>query len=173
MKALTRRRAPIAVRAIRPRDRQDIEQILIETGVFKEFEVDVALELVDAYYEAPDQDYTALGAFTRGGKLVGYVCYGPTPMTEGTWDLYWIAVSPEVQGNGVGTRLLQEVERRLALQGARLVIIETSSQPMYAPTCAFYERHHYDLIARVPDFYAPGDDRLIFVKRILNSSAQG
>ena len=166
MKAMPRARTSIAVAPIRRRDRAAIEQILIETGVFKEFEVDVALELIDAYYEAPDQDYTALGAFTRGGKLLGYVCYGPTPMTAGTWDLYWIAVAPETQGQGVGTRLLQEVERRLALQDARLVIIETSSQPMYAPTCAFYERHHYELVARVPDFYAPGDDRLIFVKRI-------
>lgn len=166
MKTAARRGTGVSIRPIRKRDRAAIQRILIDTGVFKDFEVDVALEVLDYYYDAPEQDYTALGAFTRGGKLLGYVCYGPTPMTVGTWDLYWIAVAPAAQGHGVGTRLLQEVERRLALQDARLVIIETSSQPMYAPTCAFYERHNYDVVARVPDFYAPGDDRLIFAKRI-------
>jgi hypothetical protein len=58
------------------------------------------------------------------------------------------------------------VERRLAQADARLVIIETSSQPLYEPTRAFYLRKGYAEVARVPDFYADGDDRVIFAKRI-------
>jgi ribosomal protein S18 acetylase RimI-like enzyme len=146
--------------------RSAIEQLLIATNVFRPDEIKVALEVIDSYFILPEEDYTALGAFTLGGELLGYVCYGPTPCTVGTWDLYWIAVSPATQGTGVGTMLLQEVERRLALRDARLVIIETSSLPHYGATRRFYERRGYEVVARVPDFYAPGDDRLIFAKRI-------
>ena len=146
--------------------RDAIEQLLIATNVFRPDEIKVALEVIDSYFILPEEDYTALGAFTLGGELLGYVCYGPTPCTVGTWDLYWIAVSPATQGTGVGTMLLQEVERRLALRDARLVIIETSSLPHYGATRRFYERRGYEVVARVPDFYAPGDDRLIFAKRI-------
>jgi ribosomal protein S18 acetylase RimI-like enzyme len=150
-----------------------IEQLLIATRVFRTDEIKVALEVIDSYFILPEEDYTALGAFTLGGELLGYVCYGPTPCTIGTWDLYWIAVSPASQGTGVGTRLLQEVERRLALKDARLVIIETSSLPHYAATRRFYEQRGYEVVARVPEFYAPGDDRLIFAKRIHSRSGQG
>jgi ribosomal protein S18 acetylase RimI-like enzyme len=149
-----------------PEDRAHVQRIVVATGMFRDAEVDVALEVLDSYYAKPGQDYTTVGAFTHGGELLGYVCYGPTPATLGTYDLYWIAVSPAVQNLGVGTLLLQEVERRLAHQDARLVIIETSSQPLYEPTRAFYVRRGYDEVARVPEFYAPGDDRVIFAKRI-------
>jgi ribosomal protein S18 acetylase RimI-like enzyme len=153
--------------------RDAIERLLIATKVFRPDEIKVALEVIDSYFILPEEDYTALGAFTLGGELLGYVCYGPTPCTVGTWDLYWIAVSPGAQGTGVGTRLLQEVERRLALRDARLVIIETSSLPHYAPTRRFYEQRGYGMVARVPDFYAAGDDRMIFAKRIHSRSGQG
>lgn len=158
--------ATVMIAPVERHHRDVIERLLYDTRVFRDSEIRVALEVIDSYFILPEEDYTALGAFTLGGKLLGYVCYGPTPCTIGTWDLYWIAVAPEAQTLGVGTRLLQEVERRLALKDARLVIIETSSLPQYAATRAFYSRRGYDLVARVPDFYSQGDDRLIFAKRI-------
>lgn len=163
--------APAGERALEivplPRSaRSGVERILVDTGMFRDDEVTVALEVIDAYFDNPDQDYTALGAFTRGGELIGYSCHGPTPCTLGTWDLYWIAVAPTAQRTGAGSALLQEVERRLSALDARMLLIETSSQPRYQPTRAFYERHGYDEVARVPEFYAPGDDRVIFAKRI-------
>lgn len=151
---------------LRPGDRSRVEAIVRATGVFREAEVAIALEVIDSFFSHPDRDYSALGAFTPDGDLIGYVCYGPTPGTARTWDLYWIAVDPTAQCNGVGTLLLQEVERRLARLDARLVIIETSSQPLYHPTRAFYARRGYHEVARVPDFYADGDDRVIFAKRL-------
>ena len=156
----------LSLEPLRRVHRASIEQLLRETGFFRSAEIVFALEVIDAYFAAPDRDYSALGAFTPGGALVGYACFGPTPCTAGTYDLYWIAVAPAAQNAGVGTQLLQEVERRLARADARLVIIETSSQPLYAATRAFYERRGYAEVARVPDFYAEGDDRLIFAKRI-------
>ena len=146
--------------------RAQVETILRDTAVFHDFEIDIAIEVFDAFLANPGQDYCALGAFTQDGSLVGYVCYGPTPCTTGTFDLYWIAVAPAAQRTGTGTRLLQEVERRLARSGARLVLIETSSLPRYEATRTFYARRGYAVTARVPDFYADGDDRLIFAKRI-------
>ncbi len=146
--------------------RSEVARILCATDVFRDDEVDVALEVLDGFFEKPGQDYTALGAFTLDGDLLGYVCYGPTPCTAGTHDLYWIAVDPAAHGSGVGTSLILEVERRLALSAARLVIIETSSLPRYEATRRFYRRRGYDEVARVPDFYATGDDRVIFAKQL-------
>lgn len=157
---------PIQIEPLRPGDRTAVTEILSQSGFFRDQEIDIALEVLDSFFNHPGQDYTALGAFTPGGDLLGYVCYGPTPGTAGTWDLYWIAVAPAVQHAGVGTLLLQEVERRLAREDARLVLIETSSQPLYQPTRAFYARRGYREVARVPDFYAEGDDRVIYARRL-------
>ena len=150
---------------IRESHRDTIEQMLVDTGVFKPAEVEVGMEVLDSYLDAPGVDYSAIGVF-RGRKLLGYACYGATPLTVGTWDLYWIAVAPAEQGQGIGTLLLHEVEQRLSDAGERLLVIETSSQPSYAPTRAFYERHGYTMIARIADFYMPGDDRVIYIRRL-------
>jgi ribosomal protein S18 acetylase RimI-like enzyme len=109
--------------------------------------------------------YAFLGAFTPDDELVGYACYGPTPDTDRTFDLYWIAVDPGAQGGGGGTQLLTEVERRLRGENARMLIVETSSRSEYASTRHFYEKRGYAEAARVREFYAPLDDRIIFTKR--------
>jgi ribosomal protein S18 acetylase RimI-like enzyme len=111
-------------------------------------------------------DYRFVGAFTHDDALVGYACYGPTPATDRTYDLYWIAVDRTAQRSGAGTRLLAEVERRLAAGGARLLVIETSARADYAATRGFYLARGYAEAARVRDFYAPGDDRVIYTKRL-------
>jgi D-alanine-D-alanine ligase len=146
--------------------RGPVGRILRAAHVFRDEEIEVALEVLDAYYAHPGQDYHALGAFTPGGELLGYTVFGPTPCTLGTWDLYWIAVSPETQGTGVGTILLKEVEGRLTRSNARLLIIETSSRPPYDPTRAFYEKRGYREVARIHDFYEDGDHRVIYAKNL-------
>ena len=98
--------------------------------------------------------------------MAGYACYGATPGTEGTFDLYWIAVDPSTQGRGAGTHLLGEVERRLRVGDERLLIAETSSRAAYEATRRFYERRGYSEQARVAAFYGPGDDRVIYAKRL-------
>ncbi|HEX9505906.1 MAG TPA: GNAT family N-acetyltransferase [Acidimicrobiia bacterium] len=120
------------------------------------------MELLDGAL-AGDDDYRFLGAYAED-RLVGYACWGPTPGTEGTFDLYWIVVDPARQGEGVGTRLLRAVEDRLTTDHARLVVVETSSRPGYAPTRAFYERRGYTQAARLAGYYAPGDDLVIYLK---------
>lgn len=151
-------------------------EILQATNSFRDAEIDVAVELFDevfatkprAPYDAGDgvESYEFIGAFAREGELIGYACYGATPGTVGTYDLYWIAVHPEHQGEGGGSRLLDEVERRLNEREARLLVVETSSRTDYESTRRFYERRGYQEHARLADFYSFGDDRLIYAKRL-------
>jgi ribosomal protein S18 acetylase RimI-like enzyme len=152
------------LRRLEPSDRPALASLIESVELFSAEEKVVALEVVDSYMEHPGQDYHALGAFTHRDVLLGYACYGATPCTAGTWDLYWIAVSGGDRGRGVGTLLMEEIERRLVEKNARLLLIETSSRADYAPTRAFYERRGYRIVSVVPDFYAPGDDRVIFAR---------
>jgi GNAT superfamily N-acetyltransferase len=151
------------LRHLNAADRGRIEGITRAVGLFREEEIQVALEVFDEAIRMPDgRSYTVLGADLEG-RLAGWICWGPTPCTLGTYDLYWMAVDPSVQGSGIGTALLVEMERRLA-GVARLVVIETAGRPDYGPTRAFYEGKGYRPVATVPDFYAPGDDQVVFVK---------
>lgn len=157
------------VRGLERSDRPALARLVASVQLFTAAEKAVAMEVLDAYFENPGMDYHGQGAFTRRGSLLGYACYGPTPCTEGTWDLYWIAVTGEARGRGVGTLLMEEMHGRLVAQRVRLVLIETSSRADYAPTRGFYERHGYRVVARVPEFYGPGDDRLIFARTFHDS----
>ena len=105
--------------------------------------------------------------------VVGFACFGPTPSTDRTYDLYWIAVDRAAQGEGCGTVLLTEVERRLEALHARMLVVETSSRSDYTATRSFYLRRGYVEAARVREFYAPEDDRIILTKRLAGSPRQG
>ena len=148
------------------------------TRVFAEDEVAVAMELFDETIRdaaigdgrpnrhdprPAEPDYEFVGAF-EGDDLVGYACYGATPSTDNTYDLYWIVVHPDSQGSGAGSLLMSEVEDRLRARRARLLVVETSSRADYEPTRRFYEKRGYGRSAQVRDFYAPGDHRVILTK---------
>lgn len=133
---------------------------------FSPEEVGCALELVEAASRnGVHPDYQALVA-TKDGKIAGYVCYGPTPMTQGTFDLYWIATAPDARGQGVGTALVAAMEAELKTRHARLVRVETSATEDYGPTRGFYLSLRYHEEARFRDFYKPGDDLVILAKRL-------
>ena len=115
----------------------------------------------------PPEDYEFLGAFDEANDhLIGYACFGATPATDGTYDLYWLAVDPAAQGRGVGSALVRAVEEKLVGRGARLLVVETSSRPDYEGTRRFYARSGYHEAARVRDFYAPADDRIVLTTRL-------
>lgn len=97
---------------------------------------------------------------------MGYVCYGPTPMTEHTHDLYWIASAPEVRGQGIGAQLVSSMEGDLRRRKARLIRVETSATEAYGPTRGFYASMKYGEEARLRDFYKQGDDLIILTKRL-------
>lgn len=157
----TARGAAVTLRPPAPSDRDDLARFTRATGVFREDEVAIALEVFDAA-AGGDPSYTAVVA-EQDGRAAGWICWGPTPCTEGTYDMYWLAVDPAAQGAGIGARLVAEMEGRLAGAG-RLIVVETAGRPDYAPTRAFYEAQGYRRTAVVPDFYAPGDDLVVYVK---------
>jgi GNAT superfamily N-acetyltransferase len=156
---------------LRPENRARLAELLVDTGAFHADEVEVALSLFDLSLRGADAgageapDYEFVGAFEED-RLVGYACFGPTPMTEGTHDLYWLAVDPVAQGRGIGRALVRDVERKLIDRGGRLLVVETSSRPDYASTRQFYVRSGYTEAARVRDFYAPADDRILLTTRL-------
>lgn len=152
-----------ALRPLAAADRRRIEEITRAVSVFRDDEVPVALEVFDGAV-AGSPDYVALGA-TVDERLVGWICWGPTPCTLGTYDLYWMAVDPAAQAAGIGTALLREMEGRLA-GSARLIVVETAGRPDYRPTRAFYAARGYRRAAVIPDFYAPGDDQVVYVKAL-------
>lgn len=146
-------------------DRESIEAILSATGAFTGGEIQVALELVDLAL-AGSREYDFLVASGPDDRLWGYACHGWAPLAERVHEIYWIAVDPAVQGCGVGTALIAAVEAAAAQAAARMLLIETASKPSYHGTRAFYLRNGYAEWSRIADFYAEGDDRVVYGKRL-------
>ncbi len=153
------------IRLIAAKDREPLAELLRRIDTFSPPEVNCALELIDLALTSSKTDYQVLVA-TKGEKVVGYICYGPTPMTVGTFDLYWIASAPEVRGQGVGGALVAAMEGDLRKRSARLIRVETSAMEAYGPTRGFYESMKYREEARFRDFYKVGEDLIILSKRL-------
>ena len=147
-------------------DRERIQEILVSTARFTRQEVGWAMELVDLATGSVKSEYEAHAAQDASGAVQGYVLFGPTPMAEGVFDLYWIAVDPKQQGHGVGQMLLRFVENEVRRRDGRMLLIETSSKRSYAPTVRFYQRAGYREISRIKDFYRIEDDKVVFSKNL-------
>jgi ribosomal protein S18 acetylase RimI-like enzyme len=150
----------------RPRqtDAAALRRLVAATGVFYAEERAVALELLEVRLaQGPKSGYEFIFA-ERGAELLGYAAWGKAPLTRRTFDLYWIAVAPGSQGQGLGRALLEAVERAVAARGGGNLYIETSSRSVYARTRRFYREAAYSQVARLRDFYAPGDDKVMFCK---------
>lgn len=99
-----------------------------------------------------------------GDRVLGYACFGPHALAEGVWDLYWLATDPDVQQRGVGRALVEGTEAHVVSQRGRMLLIETSGTPPYQAARRFYESCGYRYQAVIHDFYAPGDDLLMYGK---------
>lgn len=153
------------IRPMQAQDKPRVLELVRATRMFTPAEVAVAEELIDIYLDRPGQkDYEVVVVENEREETVGYMTWGPTPMTEGAYDIYWMAVSPSEQGKGWGKALVRWLEDELQERGGRMILIETSSQPKYAATRRFYANLDYKEVARIPDFYRPGDDRIIYTK---------
>jgi ribosomal protein S18 acetylase RimI-like enzyme len=135
-------------------------------GVFHRQERAIALELLEERLARGAKSGYWFFFAERHGELLGYAAWGPVPLTRRSFDLYWIVVAPEAQGKGLGRALLGLVERGVAARGGGNLYIETSSKAVYARTRRFYREAGYPRIARLRDFYAPGDHKLMFCKVI-------
>jgi ribosomal protein S18 acetylase RimI-like enzyme len=149
---------------LEPRHRAKLASLLGATPEFTRPEVDVALELIDCGLAEPSPDDYRFFVRQEGDEVLGYVCFGATPMTEGCFDLYWLVVDRRARRAGVGRELMAAVERDLANEGARIIRVETAGLDSYAAARRFYQRIGYREAARLRDFYWRGNDLCIFTK---------
>ncbi len=155
----------VGVRPMTQKDRAIIADLIVSVENFNQAEVECALELIDIYLNDPDQkDYYIAVAEDSASVVHAYACWGPVPLTQGTYDLYWIATHPNARGRGFGQALMDFVERNVLKLKGRLLVVETSAKDSYEGTITFYRRLGYEETSRIKDFYDVGDDRLIFVK---------
>ena len=156
----------LCIRRSQPHDRSAIIALLSATDFFRPDEIAVALEVLDeALAHGAEGHYQSYVA-EADGAVAGWVCFGATPCTLSTFDIYWIAVDRSKQMRGLGKALLQQAEQRIAERGGRLVVIETSGREQYQPTRQFYLKVGYTEAGTIADFYAPGDPKTIYVKAL-------
>ncbi|MBT8492539.1 MAG: GNAT family N-acetyltransferase [Deltaproteobacteria bacterium] len=147
-------------------DRAAIEAVLRSDETFRDSEVAVALELVDdGLKPGGSADYWFQVA-EQDGQVAGYICYGPTPMTDATFDLYWIVVGVGFRGRGLAKTLVQAMEADLRQRGGRRVRVETEQIEAYSAARSLYQRLEYPLAAQLKDFYRQGEDLLIYYKEL-------
>jgi GNAT superfamily N-acetyltransferase len=157
---------------LRADDPARVEALVRSTGFFNAEEIAIARELADDRLDkGPGGDYRFVIAHDDT-ELAGFTSFGPTPGTECSWDLYWIAVAPGRQRAGVGRELLRRSEAAIALAHGRRVYVDTSSRGQYQATRVFYQRNGYVEAAHLPDFYAPGDGKIIYLKVLAGSGGR-
>lgn len=156
----------VRIRGIQPADRALIIAVTEETRAFVPDELVVVGEIIDEYWESPEGSGYYFLIAEHDGKFAGYLCYGPTPLTHGAWDMYWCAVAPGLQGQGIASTLFTLAAENIKKLGGRLILIETSSNPNYRAARSLYITLGYKHVSTVPDFYNPGDNKETFWKAL-------
>jgi aminoglycoside 6'-N-acetyltransferase I len=154
------------IRKLEKQDRSVLKKILEDTKHFNDEEINVAMELIDLHINNVNQKDYIIYVFVDDGKTAGYICYGRRPLTEGTYDLYWIAVDPNIHGKGIGSRLVKFMEEDVKKLGGTMILIETSGKAEYEGERGFYTKVGYDVQTVIKDFYRKGDDLFIYRKYI-------
>lgn len=155
------------IRSLVKKDRARLNSMLINTHTFVSEEIDVAMELIDIVLRNQSQkDYRIHCIVDDQDQPVGYICFGSTPMTQGAYDLYWIVVDPNFQGQGIGSRLLGFLEGVVREEGGRMILADSSTIPQYEMIQKFYLQNGFQEVAKVADYYYPGNDRVTFCKKI-------
>jgi ribosomal protein S18 acetylase RimI-like enzyme len=149
-----------------PADVPALRRLVASTRVFHREERAIALELLEERIAKGAKSGYSFAFAERDGELLGYAAWGRDPLTRRSFDLYWIVIAPAAQGRGLGRALLERVERAVARRGGGNLYIETSSRAVYARSRRFYRSAGYRRVARLRDFYAPGDHKLMFCKVI-------
>jgi len=146
-------------------DKEKIRRILNDTKHFNDDEINIAIELIDDYLENEDGDYIIRVYENDDTKeTAGYICYGKRPLTDMTYDLYWIAVDPNIHGKGIGSNLVKYMEEDVKSLEGYLILIETSGKGSYENERKFYTKNGYEVQTIIKDFYRRGDDLIIFRK---------
>ena len=145
------------VEPAKPEDRQDILAVTANIDIFTDEEKDTVREL----WDEQEKGYHFLVA-RAGERILGYSCFGERALTEGTHDLFWIAVDPSARRMGAGKALMRATESEVQERGGRLLVVETSGLDKYESTRTFYDSAGYEKEAVIRDFYRAGDDLVVF-----------
>lgn len=152
-------------RDIVPEDAPKIRQMLSGTHFFDESadEIDVAVSLVDEVLARGNnvENYRIIIA-EEDSQMVGYVCFARVPCTISTYEMYWLCVDRTLQSKGIGRAILDEVLKEVASNGGLKVVLQTAGRAQYIPTQKFYLKCGFVEEARIKDYYAEGDDCLIY-----------
>jgi ribosomal protein S18 acetylase RimI-like enzyme len=151
----------VMIRPVKPDDLAGLKSVIDANGLFPS---ELLEDMLAGYFDGTASDDMWLVDDDTGPVAVAY--YAPERMTEGTWNLYLIAVHPDRQGRGCGTALLRHVEQALAARGERILLVETSGLPDFKRTRAFYRKCGYDEEARIRDFYKADEDKIVFRKAL-------
>lgn len=157
--------------AVMAEDVGRVRSLAASTGFFNPAEVEIAAGLVSERLTKGMRSGYHFVLAERGSGLAAYACFGPIDGTKDSFDLYWIAVTPEEQAKGLGTQLYLRAEATMRQAGARRIYADTSSSERYAPTRGFYGRMGFSEEARLEDFYGPGDSKVIYKKKLSPSPA--
>jgi GNAT superfamily N-acetyltransferase len=156
----------MTVAAAQPADLSAILEVARSVGVFDAEEITTVEELFNGYLRDPRQSGYNFLCYQEAGALLGFACWGPTALSRGAADLYWICTSQMAQGKGVASALFEAVEAAARQAGRWLIVIWTSSRPGYEPARAFYRRMGCELTVQIADFYDHGDDLCVFLRRL-------
>lgn len=156
----------MSIREARAADRDVLKRILRKVEAFKPEEIDAALELIDEYLQNGPGEYRIYAGTDTDKTVQGFVCFGKAALSENAYDLYWIVVHPDFHGQKVGTDLMDFAEKHVRRNDGSMILVETSSTPEYKRALTFYRHRGYSQIARIPNFYSEGDDKLIFAKKL-------
>ncbi len=157
----------ISIREMVEEDIPIIIKMLSGVSVFRKAEIDIATEIINSYLKKSDsKDYLLYVADYGANHTIGYTCFGPTPFTEDTYDIYWIAVDQRFQNIGVGRKLLKFAEDNIGRLEGRKIIIETSSKKEYEHARSLYKNAGYKEVARILNFYSLNDDKIIYEKEL-------
>jgi ribosomal protein S18 acetylase RimI-like enzyme len=155
----------ISIRPTRVQEAAAILRLAAAEPLFTAEEADTVNELLTDYFEKPDHNGYFFLTADLDGRVAGFACYGPTALTKGTFDLYWICVGRDFARRGIGKALMDRAQVEVRRAEGRLVVVETSGTPEYAPTRAFYEKLGYARVATVPEFYGPDNDLVIYTRK--------
>ena len=146
-------------------DIKGIEKILRSTGFFYDFEIEIALGLAldSAGLGSEESGYCWMKILNEDG-MVGFANYVKNSFSIHSWELYWIAVDQNSHNRRFGSTLLGAVEEDIRNSGGKILWLDTSGRPLYAPTESFYRKNGYKLAASLSDFYAPGDPKQVYFK---------
>lgn len=150
------------VRAIHKSDLKDLKTIIDTSGLFPS---DLLEGMMADYFGNPDTQEIWLTRMVDDTPVAIAYC-APERLTDGTYNLYLIAVHKDRQGNGIGTEMLRSVEKLLQLQGNRILLVETSGLPEFELTRKFYDQCGYHREAVIRDFYKEREDKVVFWKKL-------